>query len=198
MAAVSQIKPFILKTETYVDKAPRRDVSGTIVTPPNEAGKGPWTISLIKPSKRAPQPTEVIFKRQIAVPNPRLLNEERKAVAEAMSRGMIISANMVANNDLDYGNAPVLPQMKRGKSEYGRHLLGNFGPAPLNVNDSAANNLANLMGSHMNWGSEVSHGGFRSGSRKAHRMTKRKASRKAQRKAHRKATSKTNCKTRRN
>lgn len=183
--ATPQIKPFILKTETYVDKTPRRDESGAIVMPPNQPGKGPWTISLIKPSKRAPKPTEVIFKRKIAVPNPRLATEERKAVTNAMNRGMMISENMVANNEIDYGNAPIHQQMKRGKSEYGRHLLGNFGPAPINVNDSAANNLANLMSSRMNWGGESSHGGSRKTYRKAHRKGSRKAHNKTNRKTRR-------------
>ncbi len=162
--AAAPIKPFILKTETYVDKAPRRDASGDIVMPPNEAGKGPWIISLIKPSKRAPQPTEVTFKRQVPVPNPRLKTEQRKEVENAMRRGMIISANMVANNDLDYGNAPVLSQAPRAKSEYGRHLMGNFGPAP--ATNGSANNLANMFGSKL--------GGTRK-SRRTHKRTYRKS-----------------------
>jgi hypothetical protein len=63
--ASRSIKPLVKKTitEEYLDTSPKRDISGEIVHPANEPGKGVWKISLIKPHKRAENPTSVLFKR---------------------------------------------------------------------------------------------------------------------------------------
>jgi hypothetical protein len=138
------IKAFVRKTvtEEYLDKAPVRDASGALRFPPNEPGKGPWEISLVKPHKRAPQPTSVLFKRKTVyfVPNPRLTAKNRNSAMQYLQSARI-SENMVAsnsNNNNTYGRTT-----RRAKSEYGRHLLGNFGPAPANGSNNA-NNLSNF------------------------------------------------------
>lgn len=129
------LKAFVRKTVTdeYLDTSPVRDAAGALRFPPNEPGKGPWQIALIKPTKRAPQPTSVVFKRATVyyVPNPRLTVKNRNSAIHYLQSARI-SENMVASNsnNNNYGRTT-----RRAKAEYGRHLLENFAPAPSNSNN---------------------------------------------------------------
>jgi hypothetical protein len=145
------IKPFIQKTETFVNKAPRRGPAGPAnkhglgpLLPPADDGRGPWTISMVKPHKRASHPTQVTFKRKVLAPNPVLAKQERERAnawaANQFARGLQIPADMVGNeNNNNY------PKIRRAKSAYARHLLGNFGPAN-GAHNANNNNLVERFG----------------------------------------------------
>lgn len=166
-----QLKPFIKKTiiEEHLNTNPRRNITGELVHPANEPGKGPWKISLIKPHKRAENPTSVLFKRstQVLVPNPRLATQQQEQVMKMFSAATITAAHVEdSNNENDRPKSP--------QGAYARSLLG-YPPkqgAP-NRNNRENDELEAMMRS-------LTFGGKRT--RKAHRKASRKAHRKATRK----------------
>jgi hypothetical protein len=136
-----QIKPFIKKTFTdeYLDESPKRDITGEIVYPPNEPGKGPWKISLVKPHKRAPNPTSILFKRSttVLVPNPRLEAHQRNQVMKHFSTATITAAHVEdSDNENDRPKSP--------QHAYARSLLG-YPPKQGVTNQNSRNELANMM-----------------------------------------------------
>ncbi len=131
-----QIKPFIKKTitEEHLNTNPKRDIAGDLVYPPNEPGKGQWKIALIKPHKRAENPTSVLFKRStsVLVPNPRLDAHQRNQMMKHFSTATITAAHVDDSNSEN--ERPKSPQ-----HAYARSLLG-YPPKKGVTNRNSKNN----------------------------------------------------------